>query len=132
MAKGKPTRKKPLPAQMLDLIIGYWVSQLVFVADGYMMKYILHDWDDAQCITILESCRRAMALGGRVFAIDTVIPAGNGPHWGKLLDIAMMVGTGGRERTAAEFKNLFAAAGLKLKAIIPTACPLSIVEGRAA
>jgi len=97
-----------------------------------MMKYILHDWDDALCIRILENCRRAMARGGRVFVIDTVIPPGNGPHWGKLLDITMMVETGGKERTASEFKSLLAAAGLELRRIVPTACPLSIVEGSAA
>jgi len=60
-----------------------------------------------------------------------VIPPGNGPHWGKLLDITMLAGTGGRERTAAEFKELFAAAGFKLRRIRPTSCPLSIVEGQA-
>jgi O-methyltransferase len=100
-------------------------------ADAYTMKYVLHDWDDELCIRILENCRRAMAWGGRVFVVDTVIPGGNGPHSGKLLDINMLVLTGGHERTVSEFKDLFAGAGFKLKRILPTACPLSIVEGHA-
>ena len=101
-------------------------------ADAYIMKYILHDWDDELCVKILENCRRAMAPNGRVLVVDTVIPPGNDPHWGKLLDINMLVGPGGRERTRSEFAQLFARAGLKVRKIIPTASPLSIVESVAA
>ncbi|MCI0408322.1 MAG: acetylserotonin O-methyltransferase [Acidobacteria bacterium] len=115
----------------VELVGGDFFQSVPEGADAYMMKYVLHDWDDALCIRILENCRRAMARGGRVLVVDTVIPNGNGPHWGKLLDINMMVATGGRERTASEFKELFAGAGFKLKRIIPTSCPLSIVEGQA-
>jgi predicted O-methyltransferase YrrM len=118
-------------AGRVELVGGDFFQSVPEGADAYMMKYVLHDWDDALCVRILENCRRAMARGGRVLVVDTVIPGGNGPHWGKLLDITMMVATGGRERTASEFKELFAAAGFKLKKIIPTACPLSIVEGQA-
>ncbi|HZI93877.1 MAG TPA: methyltransferase [Patescibacteria group bacterium] len=98
-------------------------------ADAYIMKYILHDWDDDACVTILKHCRQSMAIGGRVLVVDTVIPPGNRRHWGKLLDINMLVATGGRERTKEEFGAIFQAAGLKIRRIHPTACPLSIVEG---
>ena len=97
-------------------------------ADGYMMKYILHDWDDEKCLRILRHCRDAMADGGRVLAIDNVIPPGNAASFAKLLDINMMVIPGGRERTRAEFRDLFARAGLRLRRVIPTDCPLSILE----
>jgi hypothetical protein len=97
-------------------------------ADAYIMKYIIHDWTDDLCVTILQNCRRAMAPNARILVVDTVIPPGNDPHWGKLLDINMLVVPGGRERTRTEFAQLFARAGLKLKRVIPTACPLSIVE----
>ena len=97
-------------------------------ADAYLMKYVLHDWTDEQCLQILGHCRDAMAEGGRVLAVDHVIPKGNGAHWGKLLDINMLVLTGGRERTREEFRELFASAGLRLARIVPTACPLSILE----
>jgi len=97
-------------------------------ADAYLMKYILHDWDDEKCLRILGHCRDAMAEGGRVLAVDHVIPKGNGADWGKLLDINMMALPGGQERTRDEFRDLFARAGLRLTRVVRTACPLSILE----
>jgi hypothetical protein len=98
-------------------------------AGGYVMKYILHDWDDAAAVKILRNCRKAMAPGGRVLAVEHVIPPGNGANWGKLLDINMLTLTGGKERTRDEFRALFAGAGLKLARVVPTSTPLSILEG---
>ena len=92
------------------------------------MKYVLHDWDDEKCLRILGHCRDAMTAEGRVLVVDHVIPPGNGASWAKLLDINMMVGPGGQERTREEFRALFARAGLRLARVIPTACPLSILE----
>jgi hypothetical protein len=97
-------------------------------ADGYVMKYVLHDWSDDLCVEILSNCRGAMAPGGRVLVVDSVIAPGNEASWGKLLDLNMLVVTGGKERTAKEFAELFARADLELKKIHPTACDLSIVE----
>jgi len=97
-------------------------------ADAYLMKYILHDWDDELCLRILGHCREAMAPGGRVLVVEHVIPPGNAANWGKLLDINMMAGPGGRERTRSEFEDLFRRAGLRLARIVPTACPLSILD----
>ena len=96
--------------------------------DAYMMKYILHDWNDEECVKILSNCRAAMNRDGKVLVVDNVIAPGNDPSWGKLLDIQMLI-IGGRERTKEEFSALFAAAGLKLTKVVPTKCPLSIVEG---
>jgi hypothetical protein len=101
-------------------------------ADGYLMKYILHDWDDEKSHRLLENCRAAMAPGGRVLVVDHVIAPGNGANWGKLLDINMLALTGGLERTREGFRALFAGAGLRLRRIVPTACPLSILEAVAA
>jgi hypothetical protein len=97
-------------------------------ADAYLMKYILHDWDDEKCLRILGHCKRALAPGGRVLVAEHVIRPGNAPDWGKLLDINMMVGPGGMERTREEFRALFARAGLRLRRVIPTAAPLSLLE----
>jgi len=97
-------------------------------ADGYVMKYILYDWDDDECTNILTHCREAMAPRGRVLVVEHVIPPGNAANWGKLLDINMLTLTGGRERTKEQFAALFARAGLRLKRVVPTACPLSVVE----
>lgn len=95
--------------------------------DAYIMKYILHDWDDVSSVTILKNCREAMKPKGRVLVVDNVIQPGNHPGWGKLLDIQMLV-IGGRERTKEEFALLFEEAGLKLTRVIPTKAAVSIVE----
>jgi SAM-dependent methyltransferase len=116
-------------ARRVELAPGDFFDSVPEGADIYIMKYILHDWEDDLCVKILLNCRRAMAPGGKVLVVDTVIPPGNGPHWGKLLDINMLVGTGGSERTRSEFAHLFERGGLKLTRVIPTASPVSIVEG---
>lgn len=113
----------------LDLVAGNFFDEVPAGADAYIMKYILHDWDDAQSKQILSNCRKAMAKSGRVLVVDNVIPPGNEPHWGKMLDMNMLVLTPGRERTEPEFRELFASAGLRVARIVPTASPLSIVEG---
>jgi hypothetical protein len=101
-------------------------------ADGYMMKYIIHDWDDERCVRILGLCREAMAPGGRVLVVENVIEPGNRPSWGKLLDVNMLTLLTGKERTKAEFRELLARAGLQLRRVVPTASPISIVEATAA
>jgi hypothetical protein len=96
--------------------------------DAYIMKYILHDWDDERSVKILANCRAAMNQKGKILVVDNVIQPGNEPAWGKLLDIQMLV-IGGRERTKKEFAAIFGEAGLKVTRVVPTTCPLSIVEG---
>jgi hypothetical protein len=96
--------------------------------NAYIMKRTLHDWDDAHCATILANCCAAMSEKGRVLVVDAVIPPGNDPDRGKLLDMQMLI-IGGRERTKQEFAAVFKQAGLKLTRVVPTKCPLSIVEG---
>src|SRR5262249_22501432 len=81
-----------------------------------------------ECIKILTNCRAAMTPKGKVLVADNVIAPGNDPGWGKLLDIQMLI-IGGRERNKEEFAALFKAAGLRLTRIVPTKCPLSVVEG---
>ncbi|MEW2035289.1 methyltransferase [Streptomyces roseifaciens] len=97
--------------------------------DVHLLKRILHDWDDEQCVGILRNCRRALAPGGRVLVVDAVLPPGNAPHQGKTLDVMMMASLVGRERTESDFARLFDAAGLRLSRVIPTPTVLSIVEG---
>jgi hypothetical protein len=96
--------------------------------DAYIMKYILHDWDDERSVKILANCRVAMNKKGKVLVVDHVIPPGNDPASGKLVDITMLV-IGGRERTKKEFAAIFGEAGLRLTRVVPARCPLSIVEG---
>jgi hypothetical protein len=98
-------------------------------ADAYIMKHIIHDWPDAECVQILQACRRAVNPGGKLLVVDTVIPSGNDFYPGKFLDILMMLFPGGRERTEKEFRELFTASGWKLNRVIPTNVVECIVEG---
>jgi hypothetical protein len=98
--------------------------------DAYVMKWIIHDWDDERALTILKHCRNQMKPDGRVIVVDTVVPEDDRPDFSKFFDLNMMVMTGGKERTAAEFEQLLAEAGFKLLRVIPTDVPTSIVEGQ--
>jgi hypothetical protein len=96
--------------------------------DAYLLSHIIHDWSEAQCITILGHCRRAMAPASRVLIIEMVLPAGNAPHPGKMLDMMMLVGPGGQERTEPEYGTLLSKTGLRLTKVVPTDSAVSIVE----
>jgi hypothetical protein len=112
----------------VELSSGDFFASVPEGADAYMMKHIIHDWDDERALLILNNIRRAMRDDGRVLICETVVPEGNEPHFGKLMDLEMLVSPGGVERTAREYRDLLAQAGLELKRIIPTRSYLSIVE----
>jgi O-methyltransferase domain/Dimerisation domain len=94
----------------------------------YLLSHIIHDWSEAQCLTILEKCRRAMKPGSRLQIIEMVLPTGNAPHPGKMLDIIMLTFAGGQERTEPEYKQLLNKAGLRLTQVVPTESAVSIIE----
>ena len=119
----------PEVAGRCEIVGGDFFDAVPAGADGYLMKYILHDWDDERCLRLLGLCRDAMAPDGRVLVVEHVIPRGNAPYWGKLLDVNMLVLLSGKERTREEFRDLFARAGLRLRRVHPTACPLFVLEG---
>lgn len=79
--------------------------------DAYLLKSVIHDWDDDQAIAILKACRVAMTPGSRLLLVERVVRPGNEPDPAKQIDIIMLVINGGRERTVAEFEHLLAAAG---------------------
>jgi cyclopropane fatty-acyl-phospholipid synthase-like methyltransferase len=93
------------------------------------MKHIIHDWNDEQCVTILNNIRQVLPDDGRVLVAEVVVPEGNEPHFAKFMDLEMLVSPGGVERTEKEYRELFAAAGLRLTRIVPTASAYSIIEG---
>jgi len=97
-------------------------------ADAYIMKHIIHDWDDERAIRILQTIHRAMKGDGRLLLAEMVIPEGNEPHPGKLLDLEMLTSPGGLERTADEYARLFEQSGFKLNCIVPTRSPFSVIE----
>jgi hypothetical protein len=113
-----------------ELVAGDFFKDVPAGGDLYLMKKIIHDWDDARAQRILANCRTAMGKHGRLLLMEQVILPGNAPSLGKLMDLQMLVMTpGGRERTEAQYCSLLAAAGFKLAGITPTACPLSIIVG---
>lgn len=116
-------------AARLEVRGGDFFREVPGGADAYLMKHIIHDWGDEACRTILSHIREAMAPGGRVLIVEQVIPPGNDPFPGKLLDLNMLVMTeGGRERTAEEYAQLLERSGLRLSRIVPTASAVSVVE----
>jgi SAM-dependent methyltransferase len=108
---------------------GDFFTELPSGADAIMMKHIIHDWDDESATRILQACHRALGPQGKVLIVDAVVPPGNVPHYGKLLDLEMLVLTPrGRERTKIEFTKLLRGAGFRLSRIVTTNSPLSVVE----
>jgi hypothetical protein len=112
-----------------ELASGDFFESVPAGADTYMMKHIIHDWDDARAIAILKNCHRAMPETGKLLLVEMVVPPGNEPHFGKIQDLEMLLSPGGLERTEGEFRALLAAAGFELTRIIPTASPMSVIEG---
>jgi O-methyltransferase domain/Dimerisation domain len=98
--------------------------------DCYVLSHILHDWNDEQCLTILRNCRKAMETDGRLLIVEMVLPPGDAPHPGKILDMVMLVVVGGVERTEAEYATLLSEAGFRLHGVVPTNSPVSIVDAR--
>lgn len=99
-------------------------------ADAYLLRHIIHDWDDAKALTILRHIHQAMKADGKLLLVESVIPPGNEPSFGKLLDLTMMVVPGGAERTEVEYRKLYEAAGFRLTKIVPTRAEVSVIEGR--
>ena len=100
--------------------------------DVYILSHIIHDWNQDQCLTILGNCRKALKPGARLLIVEFVLPEGNTPHFGKLVDMVMLAIPGGEERTAAEYDTLLKTAGLKMTRVVPTTTDVSIVEARLA
>jgi SAM-dependent methyltransferase len=116
-------------AERAEIAGGDFLESVPAGGDAYLMKLIIHDWDDERAIRILSNCHRAMKDGGKLLLIESVVPASNEPSFSKGMDLHMLIMTGGRERTESEYRDLFAAGGFTLTRIIPTESPLSIIEG---
>jgi hypothetical protein len=115
-------------AERVEKITGNFFEAVPENVDAYMMKHLIHDWDDERATRILENIRRAMPLDGKLLIVEVVVPEGNEPHQSKLVDLEMLVSPGGVERTASEYRELLASAGLRLTRIVPTRSPFSIIE----
>jgi ubiquinone/menaquinone biosynthesis C-methylase UbiE len=112
------------------LVSGSYFDAVTEGADAYILRHIIHDWDEEKCLTILRNCHRAMLPTSKLLVIESVIPPGNEPFHGKFLDLVMLLIPGGKERTEVEYRALFERAGFELTRIVPTGTEVSIVEGR--
>jgi hypothetical protein len=116
-------------ADRCQLVSGDFFERVPAGGAVYLMKKIIHDWDDARARAILANCRAAMADESRLLLLEEVVAPGNAPAFAKLIDLSMLVQTpGGQERTEAEYRTLLGAAGLELTRVIRTGCSLRIIE----
>ena len=97
-------------------------------ADAYLLMNVIHDWGDAEAKAILGAVRKAAPPGAHLLLIESVVPDEPGWHLSKLLDVHMLVITGGRERTAAQYAELLASAGFRVERVVPTETSVSIIE----
>lgn len=116
-------------AERCRLISGDFFQDVPTGADAYLMRHIIHDWDDEKSLVILRNCHRAMKPGAKLLLVESVIPTGNDPFGAKFLDLTMMLIPGGLERTAEQFRDLYAEAGFELTRIVPTSTEISVLEG---
>ncbi|WFU19927.1 methyltransferase [Bradyrhizobium sp. CB3481] len=96
--------------------------------DVYVLGHVLHDWNDDDSVTILRKCREAMSSEARLLIVEAVLPDGNTPHHGKLMDLLMLTVTGGVERSRGEFARILAKSGFALSQVHPTGTHQSVIE----
>lgn len=98
-------------------------------ADSYVLKSVIHDWDDKRAVAVLKNCAAAMRGDkGKILLLEMVLSPGNEPHFGKWIDLEMLAMAGGRERTEAEFAELLKQAGLRLTRVVRTKAPVCVIE----
>jgi len=96
--------------------------------NAYVLSHIIHDWGEDQCLRILGHVHQAMKPDGRLLIVEMVLPAGDAPHLGKMLDMVMLVLPGGQERTEAEYHSLLGKANFRLTCVVPTDSAVSVME----
>ena len=120
VAKSGPVLARAGVAERVEVIGGSFFDSVPGGCDRYVLQAIVHDWDDDSCVRFLGNCREALAPGGRVLVLEQMMPAHDGDHFVKTLDLEMLVDTGkGRERTKEQFDALFARAGLRVRQVCP-------------
>ena len=116
------------------VVSGDFLKDVPSGADAYLLKAVIHDWDDARAVAILGNCRKVITPSSKLLIVERVVPekAKQGQAVDAyLLDLEMLVNTpGGRERTAAEFSSILAATGFSVTRIVPTITPVSVIEAR--
>lgn len=130
VAGADPTLAAAGVGSRTELSGGSFFESVPAGGDIYLLKTVIHDWDDEHSVAILRNVRSAITADGRLLLLEMVLPEGAPPHLGLLLDLEMLTSAGGRERTRREYAELLSAAGFRLRRVIPTAGPISIIEAR--
>ena len=125
----RPTLAEHGVAERCEVVGGDFFVALPENADAYLMSHILHDWDDDRCLTILRTCRKAIAPDGRLLLVEMVLPPGDTPHPGQMFDMFMLVmNAGGMERTEEQYGELLHRGGFRLTRVVPTQSAVSVIE----
>jgi hypothetical protein len=116
-------------AERVETVSGDFFAEIPVEADVYLMKFIIHDWNDEQSLAILENLAKSAKPGAKVLLVESVVEEDDAvPSMSKVMDINMLAMTGGKERTEKEYAELFEKTGFKLTRVIPTPSPMQIVE----
>src|SRR5262249_51789431 len=126
---GRPLIAAAGLGQRCDLVGGDIFQAVPAGGDAYLLRWVIHNWDDDRAVAILRHCRRVMKDTGRLLLVEMVLPPGDEPHTGWLSDFLMLIALGGQERTAEEYTALLREAGFRLNRVVPTASPMSVLEG---
>jgi hypothetical protein len=114
----------------VQTIAGSFFESAPLGGDAYQMRHIIHDWTDEQCHTILSHIRKVIPKTGKLLVIEMVVKPRNEPQVAKWLDLNMLAIPGGRERTEAEYRDMYAKAGFRLERVVATPTEVSVIEGR--
>ncbi|MDY7227197.1 methyltransferase [Hyalangium rubrum] len=117
-------------ADRVELVGGSFFEPGVPAAEAYLLKHILHDWDDASSTRILQQLHRAAPSGAKLFLLEMVMPGDRNPTPTALMDLNMLVLVDGRERTAQEFKALLDGASWEMERVTPSQMGISLIEAR--
>src|SRR5215831_3211393 len=116
----------------MERVAGNFFERIPVVADAYIFRNIIHDWDDEHAVSILKTLRKTTKSDSRVILMEWLIPETSEFSFGKWTDITMMTAVSGRERTKSDFESLFKDAGFVLEEIVPTASSFTLVVARPA
>ncbi len=114
--------------QRCEVVSGDFFDGVPPGADIHVLKQIIHDWSDKECITILRNCHQALKPNGKLLLVEMVIPPDNSPSIAQAMDLNMLVLLTGKERTESQYRELLAAGGFKMERVLPTHSPFSVIE----
>jgi SAM-dependent methyltransferase len=128
VADAAPVLEAAGVAERVTVVAGDFFVEVPTAADAYLLRKILHDWDDGDCLRILQTIRHAVTPRGRLLIVDAVVGPPNADPPSKFLDLMMLVSAGGRERTEPQWRALLAEGGFHLERTTPAAPTSHLIE----